>query len=220
MMKTLGERLFRLAGLMFLLAMPWVPVAAYSTPQLGKHYIQVPQPQPAEDPRKIEILEAFSYACPHCFDLEPEIAQWARKLPKDAVFRRLPVVGKGPWLPLAKLYFALQITGDLERLHGDVFNAIHVQDVRLADEKVMADWVAQHGVDPKKFKDAYNSFTLQTEVARSRRLAEVNGITSVPTLVVGGKYLTDASMAGGQQAMLGVAEYLIQLVRQEHSGKR
>ncbi len=193
-------------------------VLAHAEPQLGREYGLVAQPQPT-DAKKIEVMEVFSYSCPHCFDLEPVIAQWSKKLPKDVSFVRLHAVSNPAWVSLGKLFFALESLGELERLNADAFNAYHIKDVKLSDEKIATEWVAKQGVDPKKFADAYNSFGVQSKVARSKQLTSAYGISGVPTIVVAGKYQTSAQMAGGHENALKTAEYLIGLVRHERGGK-
>lgn len=193
-------------------------VLVHAEPQLGREYGLVAQPQPT-DAKKIEVMEVFSYACPHCFNLEPTIAQWSKKLPRDVAFTRLHAVSNPAWVSLGKLYYALESLGELERLHADAFNAFHIKDVRLGDEKTATEWVAKQGVDAKKFGDAYNSFGVQSKVARSKQLTTAYGINGVPTIVVAGKYQTSAQMAGGHDNTLKVTEYLIDLVRHERAGK-
>jgi len=109
-------------------------VLSHAEPQLGREYGLVAHPQPT-DGKKIEVTEVFSYSCPHCFDLEPTIAQWAKKLPKDVSFVRLHAVSNPAWVSLGKLFYALESLGELERLHADAFNAFHIKDVKLTDEK-------------------------------------------------------------------------------------
>ncbi len=60
---------------------------------------------------KVEVLEVFWYACPHCYALEPFIAAW-RKTKADYIeFVRVPVM----WGPLhrahAQLYYTLKQLG-------------------------------------------------------------------------------------------------------------
>jgi protein dithiol oxidoreductase (disulfide-forming) len=66
-----------------------------------------------DDPGKIEVVEFFSYGCPHCADFNPLLNAWAAKLPADVVLKKVPVsFGRAAWANAAKLYHALEITGD------------------------------------------------------------------------------------------------------------
>lgn len=204
--------------LLLLAALSCVALAASAEPKLGAEYSIVANPQPASDAKKIEVTEIFSYACPHCAHLEPDIAKWAKTMPKDAVLVRLPAATNPTWLSLAKLFYALESLGEIERLNGDAFNAFHGDGLKLQDPKVAADWAVKMGIDAKKFNDAYNSFGVESKIARSKQLTGFYGISSVPTIVVGGKYQTSASQAGSHEAALKVTDYLIGLVRKEQRG--
>ena len=50
---------------------------------------RVINPPLAADKNRIEVTEFFWYGCPHCFDFEPVLATWVKKLPADVSFRRL-----------------------------------------------------------------------------------------------------------------------------------
>lgn len=191
---------------------------AYAEPQLGKEYSLVAQPQPT-DMKKIEVAEIFSYGCSHCFELEPIIAKWSKKLPADVVFTRLPLALNQKWIPFGKVYYALEALGEVERLNADVFNAVHLKEINMGDEKIATEWMAKQGIDAKKFTDAMASFGVQSKIARSKQLTTAYGVNGVPTIVVAGKYQTSASTAGGHEAALKVTEHLINLVRHERGGK-
>src|SRR5207302_1422267 len=61
----------------------------------GTDYRKIEPPQPTDSPGKIEVIEFFSYMCPHCKEFYPLVSTWEAKLPKNVVFRRVPA-GFGP----------------------------------------------------------------------------------------------------------------------------
>ena len=78
----------------------------------SRDYVVIEPALLTDNPAKIEVIEFFSYACPHCNDLSPHIAQWAAKLPADVVFKRIPVGFNNPSYQLmAKLYYTLDAIG-------------------------------------------------------------------------------------------------------------
>ena len=171
-----------------------------------------------DNPAKVEVIEFFSYGCPHCNDFNPLVSAWGAKLPADVVFKKVPIsFGRAAWANVAKLYYALEITGDLARLDGDVFKAIHAERIGLFDDKTMAEWVAKKGVDPKKFADAYNSFGVMTKVRRGDQLAAAYKIQGVPSLGVDGKYLVGDKP---QPELLSITDQLIAKLRSEKAGKK
>ena len=184
----------------------------------GPDFTPVVPPQPVEDAGKIEVLEFFSYGCPHCFEFSPILAAWAAKLPGDVVLRKVPVsFGRAAWGNLGRLFYALEVTGDLNRLEGDVFKAVHLERQNLFDEKGAAEWVGKKGVDAKKFSDAFNSFGVMSKVKRGDQMAQAYKISGVPALAVDGKYLVGGKDFG---EALAITEKLIAKARAEKSGKK
>jgi thiol:disulfide interchange protein DsbA len=192
-------------------------------------YATLPSPQPVETGAKIEVIEFFWYGCPHCFDLEPNLKKWMAKLPKDVEMRRVPAIPHPRWAPGARTYYTLEALGELDRLHGEVFEAIHIQRANLADEMTQLDWMAKRGVDRRKFTEASNSFSVQSKIRRASQLSQnyplfvdkfVDGHSvGVPSFIVDGKYLTSASIAGGPDAMFRTLDSLIAKARAERGKK-
>lgn len=185
---------------------------------VGKDYTLISPAQPTEDAGKIEVLEFFSYGCPHCADFNPLVTAWAAKLPGDVVFRKVPITfGRAAWANIAKLYYALKVTGDLDRLESDVFKAIHNDRINLFEEKPLLEWAAKKGVDQKKFAEAFNSFGVMSQVKRGDQMAQAYKIQGVPALAVDGKYLVGGKDFNEQ---LAIADKLIAKARSEKSGKK
>jgi thiol:disulfide interchange protein DsbA len=209
-------RLVRLIA-MFALVLPlaWsVPAAAI---EAGKDYLALSPAQPGGAKGKIEVIEFFAYTCPHCFELEPDLHNWAKKLPRNVVLKRQPVVFADNWEPMARVYFALESMGAIDRLHADVFNALHVDDIDLRNPETFFDWGAKKGLDRAKLKSAYQSFAVGAKIARAKQLQSSYKLNGVPALAVNGKYLTNGTMAGGLAQSLDVTSALI---RKESAGKR
>jgi protein dithiol oxidoreductase (disulfide-forming) len=164
----------------------------------GRDYRTLKPPQPTSSPPgKIELTEFFSYGCPHCNDFYPLITAWLAKQPKDISFRRVPVgFGRPQWVNLARAYYALLATGDLDRLDGALFHAIHEQHLELYDLETLAAWVGKHGGDADKFTNAYTSFGVNNQTVQADQMAEDYQVTGIPTLAVGGRYV----VLGAEQA--------------------
>jgi thiol:disulfide interchange protein DsbA len=163
-------------------------------PVAGKDYVPITPPQPTESGNKVEVIEFFSYACPHCAHLEAPLNGWLKKKPADVEFKRVPVIFNPSWGPFAQLYYALEALNLVDKLHSEVFKAVHEQKVRLEDPKVMADWIASKGVDRQKFLDTYNSFTVKSRTQRSNDVTRRYNVEFTPALVVNGRFLTGPSM--------------------------
>jgi protein dithiol oxidoreductase (disulfide-forming) len=206
----------KLLSMAFLcLILPQTGVAGFEE---GKHYYEVSFNQPVETGDKIEVREFFWYGCPHCYDLEPVLTRWLKRLPANAGFVRTPGVAPR-WLIHAQAYYALDSLGAAEKLHAAFFDAMHKQKRKLPDEAALMQFVAEHGVDSKQFQQAFNSFGVRLKLERAKRLNQDLGIASVPSFVVDGKYLTSPSMAGGEREVLEVMSYLIQKAARERRRK-
>lgn len=183
--------------------------------QTGRDFKPITPPLPSSK-GKIEVIEFFSYGCPHCSDFHPFVNQWAAKLPKDVSFRRVPVSFNRPeWARLARIYYALEATGDLAKLDAAVFSAIHEQRVAFRTDEAAVAWAASKGVDGKKFGDALASFSMQSKVQRGDQEATASRIAGVPALVVDGKFLVNNEAAGNFEELLKLTDAVIVKARQE-----
>lgn len=185
----------------------------------GKQYTLVSPAEATETGSNIEVVEFFSYACPHCNDLEPTLNTWVKKLPKDVTFRRIPAVFSDTYMTYARIFYTIEAMDMMEKLHAPIFNAVHVQHLNLANEKTLQEWVEKQGVDSKKFSAMYASFSVMSKTQRAKQLTRSFAITGVPSLAVEGKYLTSASQAGSNDLLFSVLDDLIKKVRQERGVK-
>ena len=182
----------------------------------GRDFTPINPPQPTDEPSKIEVLEFFSYGCPHCNDFQPLLAAWAAKLPADVALKRVPVSFNSYFAMIAPLYYALEVTGDLARLDANVFKTIHGDGNRLADPRSRSEWAQKNGVNVQKFEDAYKSFGVMSKVKRADQMTSAYKVQGVPALAVNGKYLV-----GGKDFndALAIADRLIAKERAEKSKK-
>jgi protein dithiol oxidoreductase (disulfide-forming) len=206
-------RYFAIAALLFAGALS----CAFAEPVEGRDYKLITPPRPTQSGNKIEVIEFFWYGCPHCNDLNPYLNAWLKKKPKDVEFRYVPGIFRESWVPGAKVFFALETTGDLQRLNDKVYEAIHLDNINAGDDKALIDWVVKQGVDRKKFEDAYNSFSTQSNVKRAEQMAKEYQLTGVPALVVDGKYLTSPGLTGGPERFTPVLDEVVAKARKDHA---
>ena len=117
----------------------------------GFDYTRVSKPLAVETGKQIEVVEFFWYRCPHCSKLEPALAAWAGKLPKDVKLRTVPAVFNPNWLAAAKLHYALDEMGVLGKVHDKVFEAYHKEKLDLDNEAQLMSWVKKQGLDEAGF---------------------------------------------------------------------
>jgi thiol:disulfide interchange protein DsbA len=168
-------------------------VLAQTRPTAGVEYKVIAPSQPVAG-SKVEVVEFFNYACPHCYDFEPLLKTWLSKKPADVEFRYVPAVFNERMVPLAKLYYALEEMQIRARLHDKVYQAIHDKGIALNDPSVLMKWIEGQGVDAKKFQAVYESFGVGSQVQRAAQLTRNYKVPGTPYVVVNGTYLTGPSM--------------------------
>lgn len=184
-------------------------------PQIGKEFDKTAQAIPTDTPTKIEVVELFWYGCSHCYQMDPILHSWVKKLPADVTFKRVPGLPNPSWAPMAKTYFALEDLKLSEKLHTPLFEAIHKQKaLNPTDEKASIDWVTrQSGLDKAKVEAAFNSFSMNTRLKKAEQYFRATGATGVPSIVIDGQYITSSTMSGGNEQALKTADYIIANLR-------
>lgn len=193
-----------------LLAAPLIASAQGLRPQ----YSELNPPQPVDtDGKKVEVVEFFWYGCPHCYNLEPLIETWSKKLPPDVEFRRIPAVFNERWAHDAAIYYTFEVLGVLPKLHRPFFDAIHRDHLRTDDPQAMTEWLGRNGVDSKKFFDTMKSFGVQSKTRRAAQLSVAYKIDGTPAMAVQGRYTVSADQGGSREGMLDTVSYLVNMVR-------
>lgn len=190
---------------------------AQSAPQANREYLRLDPPQPVAGGDQIEVIEFFYYGCPICYELEPMFTRWTLEAPGDIVVRRVPALATASWESFAKLYYTLESLGEARRLHWPVYESFHFDGISLSEEPVMLEWVSRNGIEVQKFIDAYGSPGIQAKVEGAREMIRQYGVKGVPSIAVGGRFLTSARMAGGTRELMPVVDRLIDLVRKERA---
>jgi thiol:disulfide interchange protein DsbA len=182
-------------------------------PVEGRDYTRIDPPQPTTAVGKVEVLEFFSYGCPHCNALEPSLQAWVRTLPADVAFKRVPVGFLFNAENFQRTYYALETMGLVDAMQSKVFAAVHVEKLRLDKPEDIAAFVAKNGGDSMKFLAAFKSFSVATSVARAKKMVADYKVDSVPTLTIQGRYMTSPAQAGGVAQSFAAADALIQRSR-------
>lgn len=202
------KRLFVLGALLLLIS------PAFAAYEEGVQYRKLANPQPVDSEDRIEVLELFWYGCPHCYHLEPELEAWLEKQPDDVRFVRIPAILGPSWELLARAYYTAELLGVLDKIHGPLFDYIHKQRKAIRNIAQLKAFFEQQGVSAADFDKTFNSFAVVTSTNRAKDAHERYGVSGVPAMIVAGKYRTSASMAGSNEKMLQVVEYLVDRERQ------
>ena len=205
----------RLLALLAFLCLPALAIAADAFEE-GTHYQPVSPAVPVAEPGKIEVVELFWYGCPHCFHMEPLVAEWLKAKQEGVVFRRVPAIFAQQWVPHARAFYAVDALGQLERFHRPLFDAMHQDKRMIMNEDSLTDFAKEVGIDGGQFRQAYDGPSVDAKVKKAMLLTRDYGIDGVPSFIVNGKYRITASMAGSQEGILKVVDFLIEKERTAH----
>ena len=176
----------------------------------AQRYIELKPPQPTDAGDKIDVIEFFSYQCIHCYNLEPALEPWVKALPPEARFRRVPAVFNPRMEHDARIFYAMEALGVLDKLHRPLFDAIHGSRLRTDDPKALAQWLEKQGVDAKKFTEVMKSFSVHSRAQRAKLMTVGYRIDGTPAMAVDGRYTVS-----GSAEMLDTTSQLIDRTRKQ-----
>jgi len=174
----------------------------------GKDYTLLEKPRRIRG-EKIEVIEFFSYACVHCYRLEPILKDWLSNQQDKIEFVQIPAVMNEYWKVLGKHYFTIQRLGKLDSNHMDIFNAIHSSGKIFDSEKRLFDFIKTTAIEFDSYEKTFRSIEVQSDLRKANQMARRLKIAAVPALVVQGKYLVKTGRDIGLMRAKQVVEFLI-----------
>lgn len=196
---------------LILFCLPLAALAQQAPFKEGVHYERISKKADPVDPANAkEVVEMFSYRCPHCFSFEKTVDSWLETKPDDVTFIRVPVgFGRKSWELMARAYYIAEEVDQVAALHGSLMDAIHVKQLEIADVDELAELFAANGVDRTAFDKANKTFSVETKTRRAKQLVKRYRVPSVPNLIVNGLY----RVTGGstREEMMQIVDYLLTL---------
>ena len=204
----MANRLKVLGFLSVLLLAPGMGSAASF--EAGEDYGELPTPQPTAGGDKVEVIEFFSYGCPHCSNLEPHLAEWAASPAADDVaLVRVPVAWNQGMESLARVYYAAELAGASEEAHAAVFELLHEDKPAELTLPMIADVLARHGVDKDAFMAGFQGAEVTQRVEKAKDMTKRYRISGVPTLIVDGRYTVGIPRGGDFERMFEITDHLV-----------
>jgi thiol:disulfide interchange protein DsbA len=197
------------AFLVAVLAFAPLPTAAQS------RFTELNPPQQTEAGGKVDVIEFFSYQCIHCYNLEPVLEPWIKTLPPDAQFRRVPAVFSARMEHDARIFYAMEVLGLLDKLHRPLFDAIHAHRLRTDNAEALTQWLEKQGVDPQKFIETMKSFSVHGKMQRAKLMTVGYRIQGTPAMAVDGRYTVAPEQGGSREGMLQTVSQLVEQVRKK-----
>ena len=130
-------------------------------------------------------------------------------------FKRVHALPSDSWGEHARIFYTLESMGKLEEFHQKVFDAIHKQNINLANKKLREEWLQKNGIDPAKYAEVEKSFTVATKMNRAKQLTYAYKVDSVPRLYVNGKYQITMEAAGSIDRVFQIVDQVVGIARKE-----
>jgi protein dithiol oxidoreductase (disulfide-forming) len=219
----------RRSGLMLLavLLLP-TPLLAQARFQAGHHYQVVATPEAAGLAKgKIEVTEAFSYLCVHCFEAQGLVEQIRAALPADAAVTYVHAGFNQGWQLLQRAHITAQQLGIADRNHARVFAAIwETGELPFMDRTtgrplqpaptlrdVARFYVKGSAVTEAAFLAKANSAEVNDAVKRVDALIKGWQIAGTPGFVVAGRYRIEMGQLKTLEELNSLVGFLVGLER-------
>ncbi len=180
----------------------------------GEHYSVLPNPRRVRSD-KVEVMEFFSYACPHCYSFDPELMDWVEDNEANVQFVRTPAVGSEYWRLLGRNYYTMETLGIVEDQHMAFFREIHDVKRQFASPELLARYFDGRGTTEAEFQQTYNSPIVTQKLEAADAMGRRLQIVSVPSVVIHGKYMVRVTRNVGPARMLDVMDHLVEKVEAE-----
>ena len=191
------------------LALSWGCGQAQELYTEGDHYMRLAKKIPTAE-GKVEVIEFFSYGCPHCKDFDPYIKKWRSQAQSDVKVTIIPVTfGRQSWRYLAQAFYAMEMMENPGKGHAAIFRAIHEQGRPHGTPEQLGDIAAAAGIDRQAFLDAMSSFAVDSKVRAGEQILKSYQITSVPTVAVDGLYIAGGRLTNSFLEVIQVLDFLV-----------
>jgi thiol:disulfide interchange protein DsbA len=190
-----------------------IPALAFADFDEGIEYRLLSNQPPVAGDKPIEVTEFFWYGCPHCFQFEPYIKKWLETKPDGVKFVKVPATFNKPAKFHAYVFYALDLMGEADRTTDIIFEAMHKQGNRLADQAAVEKLLAQHNVNIDNFRKAMKSFNVDSKVKRATDQFRKYGLRGVPSMAVSGRFVSNE--VKNYQELISVTDHMIELAREE-----
>ena len=194
--------------LFFLAAMLMIPMV-HAAPQFkeGVNYDVVSQTGSAQP----EVMEFFSYFCPHCAKFEPIAEDLKKSLPEGVPMKKNPVafLGREMGPEMQRAYALASLLNVEAKLTPAIFNKIHTQRQYPQSRADVKQIFLDNGVPAEEFDGAVDSFAVSGMVSQFDRNTESYNIRGVPAFLVNGKYMVKIESITSQEQFSQLVNFLL-----------
>jgi len=161
---------------------------------------------PEELSKEPVLIEFFSYMCPHCYNFEPTMKRWIKQKPDSVYLKRVPVsFGRsGSWGLAARSYYIAEELSVVEEFSDAMFKRIHIGKKPPRNLTDLGKVFSQLGIKEKAYKNAANSFNVDSKVRKAEFLVKKYKVTGVPYFLINEKYETGKQSYESEKALFGL----------------
>ena len=184
----------------------------------GEHYLLIENPRRIRSDQ-IEVMEFFGYACIHCYNFDPILADWVQEKGGSIKFIQTPAISSKYWRLLGQNFLTYQELGEHDKYHTPFFRAVHAGGRAFTDQESLSEFYEQLGGEKQAYINAFNSVGVASELSKADNMARRLKVAMVPSIVIQGKYLVRTSGSVGPKRMLDVMDYLLakELAERSHN---
>ena len=186
---------------------------AQDAPVEGRDFQVLTKPVSVPADGKLEVIEFFWYACPHCFAFEPLLERWLERLPADVRFRRVPVGFDARKQVHQRIYYTWEALGLVDQMHVKTFTRFHVQKKPVDTLEDLLLFAKESGIDPAKVDAAWHSFSTEAKCKEANRLTDAYDIQRMPEMAIAGRFVAVAQPEQGPASVLVTTDMLLDRVR-------
>ncbi|WP_339720930.1 thiol:disulfide interchange protein DsbA/DsbL [uncultured Paraglaciecola sp.] len=164
---------------------------------------------------KKEVLEFFSFWCPHCFNFEPLVKDIKTKLADDVEFKKIHVNFMGFTSAAIQddATKAMMVARELKKgdeLNAAIFKYIHVSRSPVSGIKDLKNIFVVNGVEPEDFDKMMSSFGVNSRLKMNNKAIQEyrKHVRSVPTFIVNGKFQATFTRDMKQDDMIDLIVFL------------
>lgn len=154
-----------------------------------------------------ETIEYFSFSCPGCYVMESHIKTLEHALP-SLNLRRVHVPFGGRKANISQKAFVLAELLNANQYYQDVFNRIHLDKQGFNNEQELVSFFQDFGYNKLDITNALNSFSADSMLRKMNNEAKSNRISTVPTIIVNGKYQVNVQAIFSGVNLTELIEYL------------
>ncbi|WP_354622920.1 thiol:disulfide interchange protein DsbA/DsbL [Psychromonas sp. MME2] len=191
----------------FFLALILLPLTAQAAEfKEGTHYEVIKQ----TTTEKPEVMEFFSFYCPHCFQFEPLITMLKKDLPANVEVKKNHVdfLGKEMGPLLTRAYAAAEMLQVEDKVAEIFFDQLHTQRKAINGENDVLSAFEKAGVSKEEAKAALASFPVSGLASQMKRNTEEFQIRGVPTVIVNGKYKVNTGSVRSNEEFIALVSFL------------